>query len=67
MPIFDDFWALLKFFYFPASWLYLALVVFGTTVPKQKLFISANFWWLVALLKMVFFAVAVLFFGTVES
>ena len=32
-------------FYFPASRLYLALVVVGTTVPNQKLFISANFWW----------------------
>ena len=55
MPIFDDFWALLNFFYFPASRLYLALVVVGTTVPKQRLFISANSWWLLALLEMVFF------------
>ena len=54
MPIFDDFWALLKFF-FPASRLHLALVVVGTTVPKQRLFISANFWWLLAQLKIVLF------------
>ena len=41
-------------FYFPASRLYLALVVVGTTVPKQRLFISANFWWLLAQLKVFF-------------
>ena len=44
-----------QFFLFPASKLYLALVVVGTTVPKQKLFISANFWWLLAQLKNVLF------------
>ena len=55
MPTFDDFWALLIFFYFPASRLYLALVVIGTTVPKQRLFISATFWWLLAQLKVVLF------------
>ena len=43
------------FFYFPASRLYLALVVVGTTVPKQRLFISANFWGLMAQLKVVLF------------
>ena len=55
MPTFDDFWALLNFFYFPASRLYMALVVVGTTVPNQKLFISANFWWLLAQLEVVLF------------
>ena len=55
MPIFDDFWALLNFFYFPASRLHLALVVVATTVPKQRLFISANFWLLLALLKILLF------------
>ena len=53
MPTFDDFWALLNFFYFPASRLYLALVVVGTTVPNQNLFISASFWWLLAQLEVV--------------
>ena len=42
-------------FFFPSSRLYLALVVVGTTVPKQRLFINANFWWLLAQLKVVFF------------
>ena len=55
MPIFDDFWALLNFFYFPASRLYLALVVVGTLDSKQRLFISANFWWLLAQFKVVLF------------
>ena len=50
---FDDFWALLIFF--PASRLYLALVVVGTRVPKQWLFIIFNFWWLLAQLKVVLF------------
>ena len=43
MPFLMNFGHCLFFYYFPASWLYLALVVVGTTVPKQWLFISANF------------------------
>ena len=43
------------FFYFPASRLYSALLIAGTTVPKQRFFISVKVWWLVALLKIVFF------------
>ena len=47
--------------------LYLALVVVGTTVPKQRLFISATFWWLLAQLKVVFFLAAMVYFGAVDG
>ena len=48
------------FFYFPESRLYSALLMAGSTVPKQRFFISVKIWWLVALLKIVFFSSAVL-------
>ena len=47
--------ALLSFFVFRRQCCTSALLMASTTVPKQRLFISANSWSLWALLKMVFF------------
>ena len=42
-------------FIFWRQWCTSALLMAITTVPIQRLFISANFWWLLALLKILFF------------
>ena len=55
VPIFDAFRHCLAFFVFRRQCCTSALLMASTTVPKQRLFITANFWCLLAQLKVVLF------------
>ena len=56
MTTFDNFWALLNFIFFlRRQRFFTALLMASNTVPIQRLFISANFWWFLALLKVLLF------------
>ena len=54
-PIFDAFRHCWVFFVFGRQCYTSALLMASTTLRKQRLFISANFWWLLAQLKVVLF------------
>ena len=55
VPIFDAFRHCWAFFVFRWQCCTSTLLMASTTVRKQRLFISANSWWLLAQLKMFFF------------
>ena len=56
MTTFGKFWALLNFIFFlRRQRFFTALLMASNTVPIQRLFISANFWWFLALLKVLLF------------